>query len=162
MEEAGTADLVQRGRSSALAGGSLACWFDEAGRAGDLAVEVAGVELAVPDRLVDLAQLVDGERRLAESGTDGGVLQLRAGSLHCVAQNPVVVEGELARVSEQVVDGFPARVSGVGAGGRLGQVGNKSQVGNADHAVSWVASGCAVGGQLFEVDLEVGQAGLLS
>ncbi len=66
-----------------------------------------------------------------------------------------MVEGQVAGL----LDGEPAGVGGVGAGGGQRLVGHQRQVGHGDDALAGVAVGVAVGGQLLQV--AHGQAGLL-
>jgi hypothetical protein len=67
-------------------------------------VEVAGVETGPPHDLVDLSKLGNGELAGAECRRERRILQLRAGALEAVGQDPVVVEGQAGRVGEQVDD----------------------------------------------------------
>ena len=62
---------------------------------------------------------------------------------------------------EQVVDDPPAGVGGVGAGGRLREVGRERDVGDRHHPHPRVAVGRGVGAQLLEVAGELLDPGLL-
>jgi len=66
---------VVRGPGSRPTGGD-----EEPGCAGDLAVEIARIELGTPYRFVHGAQLADGELGGAEGGGQRGVLELGAGA----------------------------------------------------------------------------------
>src|SRR3954463_15135295 len=71
----GVAAPVELGGPAAVARGPAAGRDQEAIRAGDLAVEVAGVERGAPDDLVHPAELGHGELGRAEGGGERGVLQ---------------------------------------------------------------------------------------
>src|SRR5437868_11925972 len=68
---------------------------DETGGTLDLAVEIAGIEVDAPDRLVHLLELRNGERLGAERGCQGGVLQLGTRALNPVDDDTTMVERQL-------------------------------------------------------------------
>jgi len=57
-------------------------------------LEVAGIELGIPNSLIDPSEVTDGELRWAEAGRDRGVLKTGSGPLYGVGDDPVVVERE--------------------------------------------------------------------
>ena len=93
MKLCGGSALVELGPAAPgralLAGGD-----HEAGGGEHLAPEVGRVQLDAPDGLVDAAQVGDRERLLQQGGGQAGVLQLGAGPLDRVGEDPAVVEGE--------------------------------------------------------------------
>ena len=103
MQQSGRAAAEELGRAAAVAGRRLSRGFDEARRGGDLAVEVPGVERPSPHRLVDPPELGDGELLLAEGRAQRLILEFGPSPFHSVAQDAVMVEGELTSTVDEVV-----------------------------------------------------------
>ena len=57
----------------------------------DLSLEVARIELGVPDGVIDPSEVADGELWRAEVGRDCGVLKTGSGPRYGVGDDPVVV-----------------------------------------------------------------------
>lgn len=127
VEHGGRPGPEELGRATALARGRTAGGHQEAGSAGDLAMEVPRVENHSPHRLVHPPELADRELLRAERGGQGGVLDLGAGAFDPVGKDLSMVEGQrglalsfLAEApvrSEQVVDGRPSRAVRIAARG---------------------------------------------
>ena len=151
VEEFGGSASVELGGTSAASGRGGPGRFDEALGAGDLAVEVPRVEFDVPDHLVDVAEVGDGELVGAEGGGERGVLELGAGAFDPIMENLGVVEGQRPGSLQELRHRVPLHAGGVTAGGGRREVGHKREVGHGDHSAARVASGVAVGGELLEV-----------
>lgn len=153
------AELVQRRRAARFRYPLAACGLDESLAVGDLPAEVPRVEGHVPDDLVHVTQVADGELALAEAGGQRRVLQLGPGALDRVAQDLVVVERESG---PHLLDRGPAGATGIRARGRDGQVRGDRKVGHADHPAPRIAVRGSVGSQLLQVQVRAvqGQAGL--
>ncbi len=98
----------------------------EVGRVERLAPEVRRVERGSPHRLIDVAQIGEGEGFLDEREGHGRVLQLNPRSLHAVMHDRGVVEGERRRVvPRQVGYGPEARAATVRGGSGQRDVGRE-------------------------------------
>lgn len=96
MQRGGGAGSVDLGGLPASAD-EVAGFLDEPLGAEHFALEVARVDLGVPDGFEDATQVGQGERGFTERGGDGGVLQLGARALDAVEQNLGMVERQIAR-----------------------------------------------------------------
>ena len=84
-----------------------------------LLAEVALIERAIQNRLIDLLQFAQGEGWRQQLEADGGVFQLAAQPLASIVQNFVVIE----RQRRMLVRREPLRIGGVVARPRVKLVG---------------------------------------
>lgn len=122
----------------------------EAGGRRHLPVDVAAFDFGVPHRPVDLAELPDRGLVSAEGGGERRVLRFGPGLLDAVGQDPMMIEGQLFAMVEQVVDGGPLGGGGVASCGRLGRLGKRER-GRRPRRLGGVAVVVSVGGELVEL-----------
>ena len=147
------ADRPQRGRAPALGPGSglrAATRLEGAARP-KVAVEVAGIEPLAPDHFVDSAKLADRERRWAELRRESRVLELGAGALNRILDDPFVVESQSDRTALYLRHRRQDRRSCVPAVSRRRQIGAEGQVRDRDDPHAGVAVRRAVARELLEV-----------
>lgn len=150
VEQKGRSRTEQLGRTAAVNIGQPPGGFEKPCRSGHFPMEVAGVQLLPPHRLIHRAQLSDRELRWAERRCKRGVLEFGAGPRDCVPQDFRVVEREA--MPDSVDDRHPGRAGRIAAGHRLVQIRSEGQPRDRDRAHPRVAVRRPVGRQLFEVD----------
>src|SRR5690606_36080704 len=85
----------------------------------DLAIEVPGIELDPPHRLVHLLKITDREGRPTERCRERRMLKLCSGAFDTVRDNPPMVKGEFQVSRKHSIDRLPPGVGRVRSGSRL-------------------------------------------